>query len=77
MKNETYHLSNFWLYLRYYRKSKKMKQKQLSQFLGITQNTYSRYETNARVMPLNVVVQCLDKLGYEIKIVANPQKVND
>ena len=48
------------------REDKNLSQKDIAQYLNVKQNTYSRYETNARNIPLEIV----DKLAdfYNISV---------
>lgn len=42
------------------REDKNLSQKDIAQYLNIKQNTYSRYETNERNMPLEIINKLAD-----------------
>ena len=42
------------------REDRDLSQKELAQYLNIKQNTYSRYETNDRAIPLDMICQLAD-----------------
>ena len=46
--------------LRDLREDNNLSQKEIAEFLGITQNTYSRYETNERNIPLESISKLAD-----------------
>ena len=42
------------------REDRDLSQEEIAQYLNIKQNTYSRYETNDRTMPLDIMGQLAD-----------------
>ena len=46
--------------LRDLREDKNLSQKEIARFLGISQNTYSRYETNERNIPIDLLCKLAD-----------------
>ena len=46
--------------IRNLREDRDLTQKEIAQFLNIKQNTYSRYETNDRDIPIDVMNQLAD-----------------
>ena len=56
------------LNLKQIRKSSNLTQTQLANLLGITQQQYSRYETNINRIPLETFLKILEVCNLEIKI---------
>ena len=52
--------------LRDVREDRDLAQKDVAQFLNIRQNTYSRYETSERHMPLDVIGKLADYYGTSV-----------
>ena len=50
------------------RKEKHIRQKELCSRLNITEATMSRYQNNKRTMPIDVLINYIDYIGYEIKL---------
>lgn len=56
MKNDIIKYQN----IRNIREDKDISQKEVSEYLNIKQNTYSRYETNERNIPLELLIKLAD-----------------
>lgn len=56
MKNEILKFQN----IRNLREDNDLSQKDIAQYLNIKQNTYSRYETNERNIPLEIIEKLAD-----------------
>lgn len=50
------------------RKESKFTQKELAKLLGITQQQYSRYETNTNKIPLEIFLKIAEVCGYHLKL---------
>lgn len=48
------------------REDRNIPQKDIAQYLNINQNTYSRYETNERMMPLEIISKLADYYGTSV-----------
>ena len=51
------------------RKSCKLNQTELAKLLGMTQQQYSRYETNINKIPLETFLKILDACHYKMKLI--------
>ena len=52
--------------LRDLREDRNLSQRELADFLKISQNTYSRYETNERGIPLELISKLADYYGTSV-----------
>ena len=66
------------LKLRELRKSKKLKQSELSQYLNCSQRVYSNYERGERDIPTDVLIQLSSfynvSVGYLLGLTNNPKR---
>ncbi len=56
------------------RKSCNMTQEKIAKLIGITQQQYSRYETNTNKIPLEMFLKILDVCNLNIKVEKRNQK---
>lgn len=50
------------------RKDRKIDQKHLLTYLGVSATTMSRYESKKREMPFSIMIKYADYLGYEFRL---------
>ena len=58
------------------RKSCNMTQEKIAKLIGITQQQYSRYETNTNKIPLEMFLKIVDICGYQLKLEKNKKSTN-
>lgn len=60
------------------RKRRNMKTADFLEFIGLNPNTYYRYrrydDGGSRKIPLEVVIQAFDKLGYNVNLIERAEK---
>ncbi len=56
------------------RKSKKLTQKELAEFLGIKQQQYQRYESGKTKIPLDTLEKIVEICNYKLIIIKNRKK---
>jgi hypothetical protein len=59
------------------RKQQRIDQKSLLHRLKITAVTMSRYENKSRPMPLIIVEKYADEMGFELKLIAKTNTLNN
>ena len=67
-------INNSMISLKQIRKSSNLTQTQLASLLGITQQQYSRYETNTNEIPLKTFLKILEVCNIELKLTKKPIK---
>lgn len=66
IKLTSQHDNNIAIQIKYYRKEKKIKQKDLADFLGIKLSTYANYENNHRAIPSAYLKDIATYLGVDL-----------